>query len=185
VLSQNTSDINSGRAYAALRAAFPSWDALAAARPEQIERVIRSGGLARLKSRRLTQLLAAVKRREGRYDLRGLRRLPSELAEARLRGLPGVGPKTLACVLLFHCGHVAFPVDTHVHRISNRLGFVRTRTPEQTEWALRAKLPRRHWVGLNDLLVAYGQNVCQPVSPHCTRCRVRARCHRVGVVHSR
>ena len=76
-------------------------------------------------------------------------------------------------------------MDTHVHRISNRLGFVRTRTPEQTEWALRAKLPRRYWIELNDLLVTHGQNVCRPISPLCSRCPVASLCHRVGVTTSR
>ena len=76
-------------------------------------------------------------------------------------------------------------VDTHVHRISNRLGFVRTKTPEQTELALRRKLPRRHWIELNDLLVAFGQNVCQPLSPRCSTCPVRRFCRRIGVSRSR
>jgi endonuclease-3 len=76
-------------------------------------------------------------------------------------------------------------VDTHVHRISNRLGYVRTRTPEQTEMALRAKLPKRHWIGYNDLFVSFGQNVCAPISPRCSACPVAALCRRVGVTTSR
>jgi endonuclease-3 len=76
-------------------------------------------------------------------------------------------------------------VDTHVHRISNRLGFVRTRSPEETEGALRARLPRRYWIEFNDLLVAFGQNVCRPISPLCSRCPVATVCHRVGVTTSR
>ena len=76
-------------------------------------------------------------------------------------------------------------MDTHVHRISNRLGYVKTRTPEEIERALRAKLPRRYWIGDNDLLVAFGQNICPPVSPRCSECPVRAPCPRVGVRRSR
>jgi len=76
-------------------------------------------------------------------------------------------------------------VDTHVHRISNRLGYVKTRTPEETERALRDKLPRRYWIGYNDLLVTFGQNVCAPVSPRCSACPVRTLCRRVGVTASR
>ena len=76
-------------------------------------------------------------------------------------------------------------VDTHVHRISNRLGYVRTRTPKETEMALRAKLPRRYWIGYNDLLVTFGQNVCAPISPKCSICPVRALCRRVGVTTAR
>ncbi len=76
-------------------------------------------------------------------------------------------------------------MDTHVHRISNRLGFVRTRTPEQTELALRAKLPPRYWIEFNDLLVAFGQNVCRPIGPRCSSCPVADLCLRVGVTASR
>jgi endonuclease-3 len=76
-------------------------------------------------------------------------------------------------------------VDIHVHRISNRLGYVKTTTPEKTEMALRDRLPRRYWIGYNDLLVSFGQNACLPVSPRCSRCPVRAWCPRVGVKRSR
>ena len=99
--------------------------------------------------------------------------------------LQGVGRKTANLVVTVGFGKPGICVDIHVHRISNRLGFVRTKSPDQTELALRAKLPRRHWIGYNDLLVAFGQNVCRPVSPHCTRCPVARRCRRVGVSHSR
>ena len=111
-------------------------------------------------------------------------RVPDRLED--LVQLPGVGRKTATLVMILAFGsqqHIC--VDTHVHRISNRLGFVRTRTPEATEMALRARLPRRHWIGLNDLLVAFGQNLCQPLSPHCSRCPVRRACRRVGVARSR
>jgi endonuclease-3 len=76
-------------------------------------------------------------------------------------------------------------VDTHVHRITNRLGFVRTRAPEETETALRRRLPRRHWIELNDLLVAFGQTICHPTSPHCSRCPIARSCARIGVRRSR
>jgi endonuclease-3 len=102
-----------------------------------------------------------------------------------LLGLPGVGRKTANLVVTFGFDSPGICVDTHVHRISNRLGFVRTRTPEETEWALRTKLPARHWIGLNDLLVAFGQNVCHPVSPKCSVCAVSRWCGRVGVRVSR
>jgi len=127
VLSQNTSDLNSGRAFRSLKAAFPTWPAVAGASPAAVERAIRVGGLARTKSRRIQALLLALEAREGGYDLRVLRRLDAARAAERLAGLPGVGPKTRACVLLFACGHPAFPVDTHVHRIVRRLGLVEAR----------------------------------------------------------
>lgn len=99
--------------------------------------------------------------------------------------LSGVGRKTANLVVTMGFGLPGICVDTHVHRIVNRLGFVRTKTPEQTEWALRAKLPKRHWIELNDLLVAFGRNVCQPISPKCSICPVRRACHRIGVTRSR
>lgn len=99
--------------------------------------------------------------------------------------LPGVGRKTANLVLVAGFGQDAICVDTHVHRISNRIGYVRTRTPEQTEMALRRKLPRRHWVRYNELLVAFGQVLCRPQSPHCSRCPVAQMCPRIGVLRSR
>ena len=110
-------------------------------------------------------------------------RVPDDLD--LLLTLNGVGRKTANLVVTVGFGKPGICVDIHVHRISNRLGFVRTKTPDQTELALRAKLPRRHWIGYNDLLVAFGQNVCRPVSPHCTRCPVARWCHQVGVTHAR
>ena len=100
--------------------------------------------------------------------------------------LPGVGRKTANLVLILaHKSGDNICVDTHVHRISNRLGYVRTKTPDETEMALRKKLPRRYWIVLNDLLVAYGQNLCKPVSPFCSTCMISTYCKRVGVKTSR
>lgn len=111
-------------------------------------------------------------------------RVPSTMDD--LLTLPGVGRKTANLVLILaHRSLTNICVDTHVHRISNRLGYVRARTPEQTEMALRARLPRRFWIGYNDLLVAFGQNICAPISPRCSRCPVAALCPRVGVTSSR
>ncbi len=98
-----------------------------------------------------------------------------------LLALPGVGRKTANLVLVEGFKQDAICVDTHVHRISNRMGYVQTRTPEQTEFALRKKLPRKHWVRYNELLVAFGQMICRPISPFCSKCPVAAMCPRVGV----
>jgi endonuclease-3 len=95
--------------------------------------------------------------------------------------LKGVGRKTANLVVTVGFGKPGICVDTHVHRISNRMGYVRTRTPEQTETALRAKLPRRFWIFYNDLLVSFGQNLCRPLAPHCSRCLIAPYCDRVGV----
>lgn len=102
-----------------------------------------------------------------------------------LTALPGVGRKTANLVLVEGFGKDAICVDTHVHRISNRIGYVRTKTPDKTEAALRRKLPRRHWVKYNEILVAFGQTLCRPISPLCSQCPVSAMCPRIGVVKSR
>ncbi len=110
-------------------------------------------------------------------------RVPDDIDE--LLRLKGVGRKTANLVVSIGYGRPAICVDTHVHRISNRWGYVRTRTPEETEQALRRKLPRRHWIVYNDLLVSFGQNICKPVSPLCSRCPVAGYCAKVGVTKSR
>ncbi|MEE9172004.1 MAG: endonuclease III [candidate division NC10 bacterium] len=109
--------------------------------------------------------------------------VPDSLDE--LLKLKGVGRKTANLVVSTGYGKPGICVDTHVHRISNRWGYVKTRTPEETEQALRRKLPRRHWIVFNDLLVSFGQNICKPISPLCSRCLVERHCARVGVTRSR
>jgi endonuclease-3 len=99
--------------------------------------------------------------------------------------LPGVGRKTANLVVSVGFGKPGICVDTHVHRITNRWGYVRTKNPEQTEMALRDKLPRRHWIPINWLLVCFGQNLCKPTSPICSECSIRELCDRVGVTRSR
>ncbi|HTX52528.1 MAG TPA: endonuclease III [Candidatus Baltobacteraceae bacterium] len=98
-----------------------------------------------------------------------------------LLALKGVGRKTANLVLTIGFGKPGICVDTHVHRISNRLGFVKTKTPDETEFALRKVLPRRHWIPFNDLLVTYGQHLCTPISPLCSTCTLTALCPRIGV----
>jgi len=177
VLSQNTSDLNSGRAFRSLKSAFPRWSAVARARPRAVESAIRVGGLARIKSRRIADVLAATRAREGRYGLNSFRRLRPAAADARLRGLPGVGPKTRACVLLFACGHPAFPVDTHVHRIVRRLGLVPERTTaEQADAILTPAVPAGRALGLHLNLIRLGREICRPSRPRCAECVLRALC---------
>ncbi|MCE5283934.1 MAG: endonuclease III [Deltaproteobacteria bacterium] len=110
-------------------------------------------------------------------------RVPDNLED--LLTLKGVGRKTANLVVALGFGGAGLCVDTHVHRISNRLGYVRTATPEKTEFALRAKLPRKYWLRFNTLLVAFGRNTCRPVSPLCSECPVSSCCDRVGVTRSR
>ena len=110
-------------------------------------------------------------------------KVPDDLDE--LLKLKGVGRKTANLVVTLGFGKLGVCVDTHVHRISNRLGYVKTRTPEQTEMVLREKLPVDYWIEYNDLLVTWGQNVCAPISPFCSRCAIFDYCERVGVKKSR
>jgi len=110
-------------------------------------------------------------------------RVPDTIDE--LLTLNGVGRKTANLVVTMGYGKPGICVDTHVHRISNRLGYVKTRSPEETEMALRGKLPRRYWIGYNDLLVSFGQNICVPISPRCSLCPVTTLCPRIGVTTTR
>jgi len=105
--------------------------------------------------------------------------VPSTIEE--LLTLPGVAGKTANIVVTLAFRKAGIAVDIHVHRISNRLGYVKTKTPDDTEMALRKKLPPRYWIVFNDLLVAYGQNLCKPISPFCSRCKIAVFCRRVGV----
>ena len=109
--------------------------------------------------------------------------VPDDLDE--LLKLPGVGRKTANLVITMGYGKLGICVDTHVHRITNRWGYVKTKTPEETEMALRRLLPQHYWIIINDLLVTYGQNICKPLSPLCSRCRLQPYCDRVGVKRSR
>jgi endonuclease-3 len=142
----------------------------------RIARLIFPVGFYRTKARAIRAISKdLIERFEGR--------VPPDLDA--LLTLKGVGRKTANLVVTVGFTQPGICVDTHVHRISNRLGFVRTDRPDRTEVALRAKLPRRYWIGYNDLLVAFGQNVCRPLSPHCSRCPVAGSCHRVGVGQAR
>ncbi len=103
----------------------------------------------------------------------------------KLVELPGVGRKVANCVLVYAYKQDAIPVDTHVHRISNRLGWVRTKTPEETEQALMKIVPKKHWQVINDTFVSYGKTVCVPISPFCSKCSIAAHCKKKGITRSR
>lgn len=143
---------------------------------KQIEQAIFPVGFYHTKARRIKEISQDI-----------LTRFNAQVPDtmAGLRSLKGVGPKTANLVLVEGFGKYGVCVDTHVHRISNRLGFVKTRTPEETEKALREKLPKKFWKEYNSLLVLWGQNVCRPISPKCSDCVVKDLCSRVGVGVSR
>jgi endonuclease III len=176
LLSLRTKDETTGPAAARLFALADTPEAMLRLTPSQIERAIFPVGFYRTKAR---VILGVCRDLLARFD----GRVPDEIDA--LLTLKGVGRKTANLVVTQGFGKPGICVDIHVHRISNRLGYVKTRNPNETETALRAQLPRRYWIGYNDLLVSFGQNICQPVSPKCSECPVRARCPRVGVTRSR
>jgi endonuclease-3 len=177
ILSQHTSDVNSDRAYAALRAAYPTWDEVLEAEVEDLARVIRSGGLAGLKSRRIRGILHALMARQGHLSLAFLRDMPLPAARAFLAEFPGVGPKTIACVLLFACGHPAFPVDTHIYRVTTRLGLLPPGCSAERAHAVLEPLipsPQRYAAHVN--VIRHGRTVCTARRPDCQRCCLRTWC---------
>ena len=142
----------------------------------QIEKAIYPVGFYRVKARRIREICRTLINKFSS-------RVPDNLDE--LLNLKGVGRKTANLVLTEGFGKLGVCVDTHVHRITNRLGLCRTKNPRQTEFCLRNKLPKRYWIEYNTLLVAWGQNICKPVSPLCTHCAIERYCRRIGVTTSR
>jgi endonuclease-3 len=189
ILSQHTSDVNSERAYAQLVAAFPSWEAVRDAPVEQVAEVIRVGGLANLKAQRIQEVLRVLTNRlnGAPLSLHFLADLP--LAEARdyLRSLPGVGPKTAACVLLFSLGRPAFPVDTHVLRTSKRLGLIGARVSADQAHTIFDNIVPGEWAyPLHVSLIRHGRRVCHAQRPACERCPLRLECaYYVGLQRER
>jgi endonuclease-3 len=177
VLSQHTSDVNSERAFAQLKDRFPSWEEVADAPPGQVADAIRCGGIAEQKARRIQQILVAIEDREGRLDVDRLRDLDDATVEAYLRSLPGVGPKTAACVLTFSMGRPAFPVDTHVHRVAIRLGWIPANTTaDKAHQLLTPLVPPGIRYDLHVALIVHGRTVCKAQRPRCEDCVVRDLC---------
>jgi endonuclease-3 len=177
ILSQNTSDTNSGRAFARLLAAFPTWEALLAADPMDIAEAIKIGGLAQIKAPRIKALLSEVWERVGSFDLSFLAEMPLEEARSWLRSLPGVGPKTAACVLLFAFGRPALPVDTHVLRVAQRLGLVSLKTTaEQAHVLLEGMLTPEQVYPFHVGLIRHGRRICHAKRPLCEQCILHGGC---------
>jgi endonuclease III len=177
VLSQHTSDLNSERAFAQLKAAFPDWEQVLDAPAAQVADAIRCGGIADQKARRIQQILAAIRAREGRIDLSRLNDLDDAAVEEYLTSLPGVGPKTAACVLVFSMGRAAFPVDTHVYRIATRLGWIPPKiTAAKAHQILGQAVPPDIRYDLHIALIAHGRMVCKAQRPRCEECVLRDQC---------
>lgn len=186
VLSQHTSDTNRDRAYSDLRARFPSWDEVADAPLPAIARAVRRGGLGPTKAVRIRGILRALRDRGIALDERALARMRSKVLWDLLVGLPGIGPKTAACVLLFSLGRSYFPVDTHVHRVARRLGLVDARAHAvAAQEALQAVVPPRQMYSFHMHLIRHGREVCAAQHPRCSECVLADLCPRIGVVGAR
>lgn len=177
VLSQNTSDTNSHRAFQNLINRFGDWDAVRKAPVRQIERAIRVGGLAHVKGKRIKRMLSEIEAAYGSLSLRSICHMQVDEAMEALSRFDGVGPKTVHCVLLFACGKDVFPVDTHILRISKRVGLVPENTSlERAHQLWTGLLPRRLAYSLHLNLIAHGRRTCLARSPQCLRCCLRHIC---------
>ncbi len=171
ILSQHTSDVNTARAFASLRASFPDWHAVINASEAEIADAIRSGGLADMKAPRIRQALVDIRERIGSFDLSFLGDLPVADARAWLTTLHGVGPKTASCVLLFSLDRPAMPVDTHVHRVTLRLGLIPVRTSaDRAHEMLEAIVPGGETYAAHMLFIRHGRETCVARRPRCSAC---------------
>ena len=168
ILSARTKDENTTKAADKLFKLYGTPQKLAKAKVKDVEKVIKSVGFYHVKSKRIIDVANLIL---SKYN----GKVPADID--KLVDMPGVGRKTANCVLVYAFEKPAIPVDTHVHRISNRLGLVDTKTPEETEMALREKIPKKYWLDINNTFVMYGQNICKPISPMCDVCKIRKTCN--------
>ncbi|MGZ4114531.1 MAG: endonuclease III domain-containing protein [Actinomycetota bacterium] len=177
VLSQHTSDVNAARAFASLRARFPTWEAVVRARPGVVADAIRSGGLANVKAPRIRSILREIHDREGRYDLSFLREMSDADATRYLSSLNGVGPKTAAIVLAFSLGRNALAVDTHVHRVARRLGLIPPNaSAERAHMILEELVPPELRIPMHVGLIRLGREICKAGRPRCEVCPLNDLC---------
>ncbi len=167
ILSQRTRDENTIKASKKLFSKFPTAGKIANANLAEIKYLIKESGFYNVKAKRIRDVSKILL---SKYN----GRVPHELDKLLL--LPGVGRKTANCVLVYGFNIPAIPADTHVHRISNRLGIVKTKTPEQTEYVLIKKIPKKHWIKVNELFVKHGQTICNPIKPKCDKCVINKLC---------
>jgi endonuclease-3 len=189
ILSQNTADSNSGRAFVRLLEAFPAWEAVASAPLGELVAAIQPGGLAPTKAPRIQAALRDIRSRTGGYDLDFLAEMPLEVARAWLRSLHGVGPKTAACVLMFALGRPAMPVDTHVFRVATRLALIPERagkakmTPEKAHALLESEVPPRSFYAFHIGLIKHGRRICTAQRPRCPECVLEDLCPSAVIFH--
>lgn len=193
ILSQHTSDINSERAYRQLVAAYPTWEEVRDAPTYKVAEAIKSGGLANIKSVRIQDVLHTLTEQQqaqggqkslAAYLFDELEKRPTEEAWHYLRKLPGVGPKTAACVLMFNLDRPSFPVDTHIHRVAKRLGLIGPKVSADQAHTLFAQVTPPEWVyPLHVNLIRHGRKICHAQRPACPRCPLYGECAYVGSIN--
>ncbi|MBI2916560.1 MAG: endonuclease III [Chloroflexi bacterium] len=178
ILSQNTSDANSTRAFQQLWSRFNrDWEAIAGADVNSVANAIQIGGLHQVKAPRIQAILRAIREEQGGYDLTVLADMPTEQARAWLRRLPGVGPKSAACVLMFSLVRPALPVDTHVYRVARRLGLIGPKVGrEQAHEVLESMVPAEKVLSFHVNLVRHGRKICKAPTPLCHLCVLNQGC---------
>lgn len=177
ILSQSTSDTNRDKGYDALLARYPSWEAVRDAPPEEVIETIRPAGLANQKGPRIQDVLHTISEQRGELSIDFLSDLPLEDARNWLTSLNGVGPKTAAIVLCFAFDRPAFPVDTHVHRVSERIGFIPPRTSaEKAHPIMEAIVPPVDYYAFHLNVIAHGRTICRARQPGCEQCPLTAYC---------
>ncbi|MDH3396148.1 MAG: endonuclease III [Nitrosopumilus sp.] len=167
ILSARTKDEATAKAVKALFSKYKNPKELAGAKIKDVEKIIKSIGFFHVKSKRIIEVANII-------HTKHKDKVPDDLDI--LVQLPGVGRKTANCVLVYAFEKPAIPVDIHVHRISNRLGLVDTKNPEETEQELMKKIKKKFWIDINDTFVMYGQNICKPISPMCDVCKIKKSC---------
>ncbi|HVG17514.1 MAG TPA: endonuclease III [Blastocatellia bacterium] len=171
ILSQSTTNVNSDRAFESLKRRFPTWEQARRARVTSIEAAIRSGGLARQKSVRIKRLLNEIYESRGSLDLSFLFTAPLEEAVRFLASFKGVGPKTVACTLLFACDRPVFPIDTHIFRIARRVGLIPQKcSDEEAHRLMTAMIPNGRFYEVHINMIRHGRKVCRPQQPLCEQC---------------
>ncbi|MGH9901233.1 MAG: endonuclease III domain-containing protein [Pyrinomonadaceae bacterium] len=177
ILSQATSDTNSARTFAALRKRFPSWEAVLRARESTLAGTIRAGGLANQKAAVIRDVLRRIRERHGPLDLSFLHDLSTAEAARYLSGFRGIGPKTVACTLLFACRKDIFPLDTHIFRVLRRMGLVPQKCSDaRAHEIMNAIVPEGKFYSFHVNLIRHGRTLCRPRAPLCERCPVVEYC---------
>jgi endonuclease-3 len=178
ILSQHTSDTNRDRAFWSMKERFPTWDQVRDAPTEELADSIRSGGLANQKAPRIQSVLRAIEEERGELNLSFLFDMPPAEAKAWLSSFNGVGPKTAACVLMFSCGMPVLPVDTHVYRVSQRLGLIGEKTnADKAHDALEEIVPPEQRYTFHINMITHGRKICKAQRPLCEACVLREWCN--------